>query len=227
MESPAEVQPAAFDVQAALSWVKAAGGPDVQCDDKHHVTGLHEKGWWVFPDHLPDQLAGLTLKLHTPWTEPVTGRVGVLLVNLAPADAVVRWSSCFMWYALDKKHIGVIPVRGEGTARDFNTAHRTALAWRPRVGCIDGIELWTDPVDGEGSAIGLGAGDLSWRRGKTNEPRIHWRYDVHGLKDVMAACGGWLGSLTGACDTLTDMLDQVSQARGRIRAAMHQFLLNH
>jgi hypothetical protein len=208
-----------------LSWVTAAGGPEVKCEDGRRVTGLPEQGWWAWPDAKhEDQSAGLKLYLHTEWAEPVTEKQGPLMCSLEPHSKGVAWEASFM-YRLGADD-GESPVRGRGIALNFSAAHAAALTWRPHVMVIDGVELWTDPESGDGKAIGLRSGDLTWRRGDAAGGRVLWRFEPVGLIEVFQAIGHWPTSITGACDTLEQMLIEVSEARERIRAAMRRFLLS-
>jgi hypothetical protein len=117
-----------------LSWVTAAGGPEVQCENSRNVTGLPEKGWWVWPDAKhKDQHIGLEMNLHREMIEPETGLAGTLMVYLSPSEQGVSWRSCFMWNASGNDGDVCIPVRGCGLTSDFDSAHKAALEWRPTV----------------------------------------------------------------------------------------------
>lgn len=85
-----EQSSAAATPQTDLSWIPAAGGPQVKCEDGRHVTGLPESGWWVWVDQTHrDRSAGLELNLHTAWDEPETGAGGTLITTMKPADGGV------------------------------------------------------------------------------------------------------------------------------------------
>lgn len=130
-----------------------------------------------------------------------------------------------MWERASKN--AVIPARGQGTTPDFNSAREAALAWRPGVRVIDGIELWLDPISGKGEAVDLNSGELTWRAGVAAGSRILWSFEPAGLGDVFQAWGCWRSAISGACDTLEQMLAEVNEARDRIRSAMRKFLRNY
>lgn len=209
---------------AGLAWVTAAGG-HVLTHDGRHVTGLPEQGWWVWPDAKhDDQSAGLRLYLHTEWIEPATKKLGTLLCSLKPHSEGVAWEASFVYYL--GADAGESPVRGHGIAPNFGTAHAAVLAWRPHVMVIDGTELWTDPESGGGKAIGLRSGELTWQSGADAGGRVMWQFRLAGLTEVFEAAGHWPAAITGTCDTLEQMLIEVSESRERVRAAMRRFLIN-
>lgn len=211
-----------------LSWVTAAGGPELGHDGRD-VIGMPEEGWWVWPDAKhKSQEDGLELNRHEAWDEPETGVGGTLLVDLNPAEGGgVKWRASFLIKdeqpdLSDSK----IPCRGRGVAPDFESARTAALAWRPEVRVIDGVELWINPVTGEGEALELRSGELTWKRGEAKGSLVIWRFDPAGADEVARSLGSWSNTITGACDTLDQMLIEVDQARERLRAAMRKFLLN-
>lgn len=210
-----------------LGWVTVAGGPELQCTDGREVTGLPEEGWWVWPDQkYKDQSAGLVLNLHIEWTEPTTGQAGTLIANIQPAEQGVKWETCFIWYPSGKERDAEVPARGRGTSADFNAARMAVLTWRPEVSVIDGIQLWTDPSTAKGKALDLASGQLTWRVGEEKGQRVQWQFEPAGMTEVMNACGAWTHTLSGTAETLHEMLDQVSEAREQMRAAMRKYLLN-
>lgn len=207
-----------------LSWVVAAGGPEVALDDYDRVIGLPEVGWnsWSWSNHG----AGTALSLQVEWTEPTTGQAGTLMAEIAPAEQGVKWKSSFMWYRSGSERDTVTPVRGSGTSSDFNAARIAALAWRPAVSVIDGIQLWTDPASNEGSAIDLASGALTWVTTDEKGQRVQWKFKPTGLDAVLDACCSMSFGLRGSADSYQEMLDQVAEAREQMRAAMRKFLLN-
>lgn len=204
-----------------LSWVAAAGGPEIERDAFGHVTGLPEQGWnsWDW--------AGGELSLNVEWTEPTTLQAGTLLFSIKPSEQGLKWEACFVWHRTEGERECVIPIRGRGVACDFNAARQAALAWRPLVSVIDGIQLWTDPNENKGAALELTSGSLEWRIAEEKGKRVLWNFHPNGMADVMKACGGWVHNLRGEADSLQQMLDQASEAREQMRAAMRKFLLSY
>ncbi len=212
-----------------LSWVAAAGGPGVKCEDGRNVTGLPEKGWWVWSDAKhKDQSAGLELNLHQALVESETGRAGTLLVSLNPVEQGVRWDACFMWYEPGTEREACIPVRGGGLTSDFGSAHKAALEWRPIVQVIDGTELWTDPASMNGVACRLQSGDLAWLPSTGPDGCINWRFKpagLGGLKEL--GLFGWdAPAVDGFAHSHQQMLVQVAELREHMRSEMRKFLLN-
>lgn len=202
----------------ALSWVTAAGGPELQCEDGRAVIGMPEPGWWI-PCYAHDREE---IHLHLDHTEPVTGIKGTLLIELQKSkssDDGINWSSCFLFYTPaqrsgceDDAHI---PVRARGNCATFNQAHAAALAWRPAVEVIDGVELWMDPSAGRGVAK-LAAGDLEWRKW---DDGYSWVWELIGLPAS-------LRSLRGTSPSTAQMLIDADAAREELRAGLRKFLLN-
>ncbi len=204
-----------------LSWVPVAGGPELTCEDGRNVEGMPETGWWVWA------YGGKGgLHLHVKYAEPATGINGTLMVELKPSDdGRVHWEAAFLYY-IDGTGKGDarVPVRGKGTAATFAEAHAAALAWRPRVQVIDGIELWTDPTDGSGKAA-MHSGELTWRTAD-GRSRLEWAYEPAGLRDVAEPAGFWgFSGINGISDTAVQMLVDVDAAREKLRAAMRKFLI--
>lgn len=212
-----------------LSWVAAAGGPEIKCEDGRHVTGLPEEGWWVWSDaEHKDQSEGLELKLHRDLVEPETGQAGTLIVSLNPVKQEVRWDACFMWSQPGSDWDVCVPVRGSGLTSDFESAYKAALEWRPIVQVIDGIELWADPVSMNGVARDLQSGDLAWLPSTGPDGCINWRFKPAGLSGLKElGLFDWRDpEVEGYAHSHQQMLDQVAEAREQMRAAMRKFLLN-
>lgn len=206
-----------------LAWVAAAGGAELAHDGRN-VTGLPEQGWMVFTGDIHgDQSTGLKLHLHTDWAEPVSGKIVTLMCNLGPHSEGVAWTACVM---LTGQDCGEVPARGHGVVPNFRAALAAAQAWRPNVLAVDGVELWSDPLSGEGQAIGLQAGQLTWKRRADEDSQVCWRFKPAGLDQVIEAIGCIYDATHGECDTLEQMLAGVAEARERIRAAMRKFLAN-
>lgn len=203
-----------------LVWVMAAGGPEVSvAGDGRTVVGLPEE-WWVYLGY--KVFSPLQLHLHVKHTEPVTGLSGTLLLNLDPievGDGGVRWNSAFLVGIGEE---GRVPARGNGTVGTFDEARAAALAWRPVVDVIDGVELWSNP-EGCGRAE-LHSGSLEWTG---SEGLFRWGFKSAGINDVLSAAGGYsFGGITGESATLEQMLVDVDAARERVRSAMRKFLLS-
>ncbi len=201
-----------------LSWVAAAGGPELQCEDGRDVIGMPEQGWWI-PCYAHD---GEEIHLHLGYTEPVTGIKGTLLIELQKSksnDDGINWTSCFLFYTPAQRSGGKddahIPVRARGNCATFFQAHAAALSWRPAVEVIDGVELWMDPRAGRGIAK-LASGDLEWRR---DDGGYSWRWELIGLP-------AGLRSLGGTSPSTAQMLIDADAAREELRAGLRKFLLN-
>lgn len=206
-----------------LSWVTAAGGPEVLCEDGYHVTGLPEEGWRA----RPWRPGPTELRRHAQWVEPTTGFSGTLMVEIRPEDQGAAWDSLFMWYEDGDEEKVCIPVRGIGFAPDFTAAREAALAWRPVVQIIDGIELWTDPVSMRGAARCLRSGELTWRSCTETHSTgsLAWSYTPGGMKELDLF--EWHSqSIRGVAESHEQMLDQVSAARDRLRSAIRNYLLS-
>lgn len=205
-----------------LSWVPAAGGPALTCEDGRNVEGMPETGWWVW---VYGGKGGL--HLHVKYAEPATGINGTLMVEINPSDdGWVRWEAAFLHYIDGTgERDARVPVRGKGTAATFADAHAAALAWRPRVQVIDGIELWTDPGGGCGQAA-MHSGELTWHTAD-GPLQLEWAYEPAGLRDIAEAAGFWgCSGIKGTSDTAAQMLADVDAARERMRSALRKFLLN-
>jgi hypothetical protein len=203
-----------------LSWVAATGGPEVRCEDGRSVTGLPEDGWraWAW------RSGPTELRRHEKWVEPATGFSGTLMVELSSSGQGVAWEALFMWSPNGDDGEACIPLRASGYSADFHAAREVALAWRPIVEVIDGVELWTDPHSMRGEARGVRSGELSWWP-QGADGSIRWSFKPAGVKELELF--DWhCQSIEGTAASLEDMLHQVSEARDRLRAAMRNYLLN-
>jgi hypothetical protein len=209
-----------------LSWVTAAGGPTLHCENRRDVTGLPEEGWWVWRDIIDP-----CLNLHKPYTEPVSGINGTLIFNLYPPtapDNQVTWESTFLFYTTASsgkkdKEVHHLPVRGSGFCETFDQAREAALAWRPAVEVIDGVVLWTDPETGAGCAE-LDAGPLTWNKRLDG---YHWTWALRGLEGELQLMSRLMISrLSDISPSLAQMLIDAGARRKQLRAEMRKFLLN-
>lgn len=210
-----------------LSWVAETGGPEITLGKHGLITGMPEEGWRHY-EYNGDKRE---ISLQLEHTEPTTGMDGTLILDLSPSspDVGVNWAACFLFYTPARDPGGArdghIPVRARGRCATFAEAHAAALAWRPAVQVIDGVELWTDPTNMRGEARGLRSGRLTWHPAKESEGCIDWRFKPAGIEEL-GIFDWYCQEIGGTAETPEQMLEQVSVVRDRLRSALRNYLLN-
>jgi hypothetical protein len=175
-----------------FDWIAATGGPAVTRDGDYFLHGLPET--W-------HSVGGLGyISLHIDHTEPNSGEVGTVSVNLQPAEGYVRWEACFLLNRGQEQSSEVVGW-DSGKAADFNQAYAIVSAWRPKCVLVaTGERLWG--ID-KGEVEGFNGGTLSFT--KVDDAFI-WRLDPSGFEKISEITGPCLFYVRGQSEDSAQMV---------------------